>query len=159
MKPISGSCLCGKVAFEVTGTPIRFVYCHCRSCRKSSGSVHAANLVFPEGSVRWTQGEDIIEPYVDTRENPGYSRCFCRNCGSPIPKLTRNRQRWNVPSGSLDSDPGIRPQANIYWAEHAPWYLSADQISKNDGTLPNQRSLDQPPGSNTPTVGYEARQP
>jgi hypothetical protein len=111
MKPISGSCLCGKVAFVVTGIPIRFIYCHCRSCQKSSGSVHAANLVFPESSVTW----------------------------KPVPKLSRNRQLWNVPSGLLDSDPGMRPQANIYWVEHAPWYVSADQIAKNDGKLVEQR--------------------
>jgi hypothetical protein len=135
MKPITGSCLCGKVAFEVTGTPLRFLYCHCRSCQKSTGSVHAANVAFPEGSVRWTQGEDLIERFVDTTENPGFTRCFCRSCGSYVPKLSRNREFWIVPSGLLDSDPGIRPQANIHWGERAPWYVSADQIVRHEGPL------------------------
>ena len=133
MKQITGSCLCGKVAFEIAGTPIRFSYCHCRSCQKSSGSIHAANLAFPLGSVRWTQGEDLIELFVDTKENPGFPRGFCRSCGAPVPKLSRNRQFWVIPSGLLDSDPGMRPQANIFWAEHAPWCVSVDQIAKNDG--------------------------
>ena len=128
MKPITGSCLCGQVAFEVTGTPLKFLYCHCRSCQKSSGS------------VTWTQGEDLIEMFVDTKENPGFPRCFCRSCGSPVPKLSRNRQFWVVPSGLLDSDPGMRPQANIYWAEHAPWFVPADQITKNEGPLTEQGS-------------------
>jgi len=66
MKLITGSCLCGKVSFEVTGTPIRFIYCHCRSCQKSTGSIHNANLAFPQDSVRWTRGEDLIERFVDT---------------------------------------------------------------------------------------------
>jgi hypothetical protein len=135
MKMIKGSCLCGKVAFEVTGMPLKFLYCHCRSCQKSTGSVHAANMAFPENSVRWTRGDDLIERFVDTIENPGFPRCFCRSCGSPLPKLSRNRQFWVVPSGLLDSDPGMRPQANIYWAEHAPWYVSADQIPRNEGPL------------------------
>lgn len=134
MNPITGSCLCGKVAFEVTGRPLRFLYCHCRSCQKSTGSVHAANMAFPEGSVRWTRGEELIECFVDTIENPGFTRCFCRCCGSFLPKLSRNRQFWVVPSGLLDSDPGIRPEANIHWSEHAPWYVSADQIAKNEGS-------------------------
>ncbi len=136
MKPITGSCLCGQVAFEVTGTPLLFVFCHCRSCQKSSASLHAANVAFPDGSVRWLRGEDLIQRFVDTVENPGFTRCFCRNCGSFLPKLSRNRQFWVVPSGLLDSDPGIRPQANIYWSEHAPWYVSADQITKHEGPLP-----------------------
>jgi hypothetical protein len=142
MKPIPGSCLCGEVAFEVTGTPVRFIYCHCRSCQKSSGSVHAANVAFPEGAVRWTHGEDLIEFFVDTKENPGFPRSFCRNCGSPVPKLSRNRQFWVVPSGSLDSDPGMKPLTNIFWMEHAPWYVSADQLTKLEGPLVPNKSSD-----------------
>lgn len=135
MEPLTGSCLCGKVTFAVTEAPVRFIYCHCRSCQKSSGSIHAANLAFPLGSVRWTQGEELIALFVDTIENPGFPRCFCRNCGSPVPKVSRSKQFWVVPSGSLDADPGMRPQANIYWAEHAPWCVPVDQLAKNEGTL------------------------
>lgn len=133
MNPLTGSCLCGKVTFEVTGAPLKFVYCHCRSCQKSSGSIHVANLAFPEGSVRWTQGEDLLVLFVDEQENPGFPRRFCKNCGSPVPKLSRNGKFWVVPSGSLNSDPGMRPQANIYWAEHAPWFTPADQLPKCEG--------------------------
>ena len=160
MHPITGSCLCGGVAFEVTGIPLKFIYCHCRSCRKSSGSVHAANLAFPEGSVRWTQGENLIELFVDAKENPGFPRCFCRCCGSPLPKLSRNRKFWVVPGGSLDSDPGMRPQANIYWAEHAPWYVSADQIAKNEGPLEPNKPPQRTPGTVPSSLNEpEARRP
>jgi hypothetical protein len=135
MKLITGSCLCGNVAFEVSGMPSRFLYCHCHSCQKASGTLHNANLAFASDAVRWTRGEDQIARFVDTAENPGYMRWFCRRCGSPVPKLSRNRQFWVVPSGSLNSDPGMRPQANIYWAEHAAWYVSADDLPKNEGPL------------------------
>ena len=135
MKPITGSCLCGKVSFEVTGSPLKFVYCHCRSCQKSSGSVHAANMAFPGDAIRWIQGEDLIGHFVDTKENPGFQRSFCKNCGSVVPKLSRNRQFWVVQSGLLDADPGMRPQACIYWAERAPWFVSGDQLTKHEGPL------------------------
>lgn len=133
MNLLSGSCLCGKVAYEVAGEPIKFLYCHCRSCQKSTGSVHAANLAFPQDAVRWRQGEEFIELFVDTTENPGFPRAFCRCCGSPVPKRSRNGQFWVVPSGSLNSDPGMRPQANIYWAEHAPWLVPPDHIPAHEG--------------------------
>src|ERR1051325_1170393 len=135
MNSITGSCLCGKITFEVNQPPLRFIFCHCRSCQKGSGTLHNANLAFPKGSVAWTRGEELIERYVDSTENPGYPRWFCRCCGSPVPKLSRNLKFWVVPSGSLDSDPGIRPQANIYWQEHAPWYTSAHELPKHDGPL------------------------
>lgn len=138
MKSINGSCLCGKVTFEVTGTPLRFLYCHCHSCQKSTGSLHAANLGFAQNSVLWKTGEDLIQTFVDTRDNPGFTRCFCRNCGSVVPKLSRNKQFWVVPSGLLDSDPQMRSQANIFWAERAPWYSSVDQLPKHEGRLDEQ---------------------
>lgn len=138
MKKILGTCLCGSVAFEVIESPFVFLYCHCRSCQKSSGSIHAANLGFPEDPVRWIRGEHLIQLFVETVENPGFPRVFCRTCGSPVPKLSRNRKFWVVPSGSLDSDPEMRPQANIYWSEHAPWFASGDQIPKHDTSLPQQ---------------------
>lgn len=130
---ITGSCLCGKVTFEVTGAPLKFLYCHCRSCRKSSGSVHAANLAFPGGTLRWIQGEELVQLFVDTGENPGFPRAFCRHCGSPVPKRSRNGQFWVVPSGCLDVDPGLRPQANIYWAEHAAWLVSPHDLTRHEG--------------------------
>jgi hypothetical protein len=114
MKTLKGSCLCGSVAFEVTGKPFRFLYCHCRSCQKSSGSVHVVNLGFPLDSVSWTRGADLIGRFVDDKDNPGFTRCFCRHCGSVLPKLTRNQKFWVVQSGLLDSYPEMRPQANIF---------------------------------------------
>ena len=140
MKTLNGSCLCGSVAFKVTGEPFIFSYCHCRSCQKSSGSVHVANLGFPLDSVTWTRGEDLIGRFVDAKDNPGFTRCFCRNCGAPLPKLSRNQKFWVVPSGLLDSDPKMRPQANIFWAEHAPWYVPVEQIPKFEGSYVQQSS-------------------
>lgn len=67
-----------------------------------------------------------------------YPRAFCRQCGSPVPKLSRNGQFWVVPSGSLNMDPGIRPQGNIYWAEHAPWLVSFEEIQKHEAAWVGQ---------------------
>ncbi len=34
---IKGSCLCGKVTFEISGEPSSLSYCHCSRCRKAAG--------------------------------------------------------------------------------------------------------------------------
>ena len=39
-----GSCLCGDVRYRVDGELSEFGYCHCRSCRKASGSAYGANI-------------------------------------------------------------------------------------------------------------------
>lgn len=133
MTTIPGSCLCGRVAFEVSGRPLKFLYCHCRSCQKSTGSAHVSNLGYPLGALRWLRGEELIGEFTDTTDNVGFIRRFCRECGSVVPKQSRDKQLWVVPGGLLDGDPGVRPEANIFWAEHAPWYVSVDQIPTHDG--------------------------
>ncbi len=97
--------------------------------------MHVANLAFPERSVKWTRGEELTELFVDTKENPGFPRRFCRVCGAAVPKLSRSGKFWVVPSGTLDADPGMRPEANIYWAERAPWFVPADELPKHEGPL------------------------
>src|SRR5262245_28110904 len=60
MSALSGSCFCGEVKFEVTGTPAAMGYCHCESCRHwSAGPVNAFTLWKPE-SLKVTRGVSSI---------------------------------------------------------------------------------------------------
>ena len=55
-----GSCFCGAVKLEVTGSPEAMGYCHCSSCRSwSAGPVNAFTLWDPD-AVKVTQGADQI---------------------------------------------------------------------------------------------------
>jgi hypothetical protein len=38
-----GSCLCGRGRYALSADLGELGYCHCTSCRKASGSAHAAN--------------------------------------------------------------------------------------------------------------------
>lgn len=125
-----GSCLCGKVRFEVTLPPKWFQYCHCESCRKTTSSAFAANLIFPPENFRWIAGEALIKRYVDEVNNPGYRRWFCGDCGSAVPRPTRTEQWYVVQAGLLDSDPVARPDCNIYWSERPEWLPSAEDLPK-----------------------------
>ena len=44
---VRGSCLCGDVAFELRGKPLRMTNCHCSRCRRGRSAAHATNLVYP----------------------------------------------------------------------------------------------------------------
>ena len=125
-----GSCLCGSVCFEAVLPPVRFHYCHCVSCRKTTSSAHGALLVFLPERFRWISGESLIERFTDQHSNPGYMRWFCKRCGSAIPRLSRTKQYLLVPAGLLDDDPLIKPQRSIFWDERAPWLLNMDAIPK-----------------------------
>ncbi len=38
-----------------------------------------------------------------------------------------------VPAGSLDQDPGVRPQAHIYMGSKAQWFEVTDELMQFDG--------------------------
>lgn len=67
-----GACLCGAVRFEVDGAFDRFYLCHCESCRKDSGSAHAANLFSSFASLAsWEHDLSDIPSFFGARFNSG----------------------------------------------------------------------------------------
>ena len=106
---MKGSCVCGKVEYEIT-PPFRvFQYCHCSRCRKFTGSAHATNIFVPPEQFRWIKGEDSVGRY----EHPDakyWATCFCKNCGSSLPWAVQGGANVVVPAGTLDDDPEIDPQ-------------------------------------------------
>lgn len=127
----SGTCLCGTVRFEISGTFERFYLCHCSRCRKGSGSAHAANLFSSEAEITWLSGEDCIGSYrvPDAR----HRRSFCRTCGSTLPRAEAGGAMIVVPAGSLDTPVDIRPNAHICLSSRANWDDGLDEVPRLDG--------------------------
>lgn len=77
----AGSCFCGAVEIEVSGTPEGMGYCHCSSCRSwSAGPVNAFILWKPE-SVKVTKGEEYLQTFEKTETS---QRQFCSKCGGHV---------------------------------------------------------------------------
>jgi hypothetical protein len=55
-----GSCLCGGVRYAIDGELGDFGYCHCTSCRKASGSAHAANAPIERAQLTIVAGGEMI---------------------------------------------------------------------------------------------------
>lgn len=127
-----GSCLCRSVKFTVKGSVQRFYTCHCSRCRKETGSAFATNAFVSLDAVEWVSGEDHAARF-ELPEAEHFCLDFCRTCGSTIPYLSRNRQFYIVPVGSLDVDLGICPTAQIFWADRAPWLEEAMESPRFDG--------------------------
>jgi len=121
MEILKGSCLCGAVEYEISGTPNKFYHCHCQRCRKASGTGHCSNIIMmkPE-EVEWRKGEGMLSHY-QVPEAIRFSTCFCKNCGSLLPRVAADGSMAVIPAGSLDTDPGIEPQARIFWGSRSDW--------------------------------------
>lgn len=76
-----GSCFCGAITVEVTGSPEVMGYCHCRSCQSwSGGPVNAFTLWKPE-AVRVTAGAEHVATFQKT---PFSQRQYCVKCGGHL---------------------------------------------------------------------------
>ncbi|MBO2603185.1 GFA family protein [Shewanella algae] len=119
MKQYRGSCLCGKVRFEISAELQQFFLCHCSRCRKDSGSAHSANLFSDSAELTWLSGQDAITAF--TLPGTRHSRHFCAVCGSALPKAVEGSHLLQIPAGSLDDEPGLTPQAHIFCQTRAAW--------------------------------------
>ncbi len=131
-----GSCLCGKVAFEVEGNFDSFYLCHCERCRKDTGSAHAANLFSSTAELKWLSGEDSVRIYDFNMT--GHIKSFCIHCGSALPNIQMDGNLVVVPAGSLDCDVPIQPDAHIFYGKKANWDNELDTIPAFEG-LPDEQ--------------------
>lgn len=128
---LRGSCLCGSVCYLAEGKPLRCWNCHCSRCRKARATAHASNLFMPAEGLRFTRGADNLASYK-VPEARFFTQVFCRTCGSPMPRADRERGFAVIPMGSLDDDPGIRPERHLFAASKAPWYEIPDALPQHD---------------------------
>lgn len=130
--PVTGSCLCGAVAFEAT-PPSRFcAHCHCNNCRRAHGAAFVTWVGYPREQFRITAGEaDLAHYETDT----GATRSFCGRCGTT---LLYSSPRWesevhvvrsNI-AGEIDRAPG----AHVYVDHKASWWSIDDDLPRLGGT-------------------------
>jgi hypothetical protein len=123
---LHGSCLCGGVRYEISGTLSEAINCHCSMCRKAQGAAFRSRAKVRASDFRFVSGEELLTFFASS---PGNHRGFCRVCGSPI--LTRfdsDPSAFGLPLGALDDDPGVRPRAHVHVASKAPWFTITDDL-------------------------------
>lgn len=124
----TGSCLCGRIRYSVSGPLRPVVACHCGQCRKSSGHFVAAtsaprNMVTITGTPSWYHSSTSAR------------RGFCGTCGSSL--------FWDGPganlsihTGTLDGATGLQLIGHIYCADKGDYYEIADGLPCAEGRDP-----------------------
>src|SRR6266851_1442123 len=138
---IKGSCLCGGVRFEIERAVGPFELCHCRRCRKATGSAFFSGMYVRTEDFRLVEGKELITTYEAPflREPPAYRVSFCSRCGSPVPnprpaqKRSRGRSGLlEIPAGLLDDAPGMKPDKHIFVEVKSPWFEITDDLPQLD---------------------------
>lgn len=129
---VVGGCLCATVRYEISQPLGPAGSCHCSMCRKAHGAAFGTFASVKPGAARWTSGADSLGVYHSSEKG---RRCFCRHCGSPLGELKDGELRW-VALGTVDGDPGVRPEAHIFVASKAPWHEISDGLPQFEQNRP-----------------------
>lgn len=122
----TGSCLCGKVKFEISGAISNIVYCHCSQCRKAQGSAFGANGFVEQEDFKFVSGEANLSSY---QSSPGKQRYFCRTCGAPIVSRRNSApDKLRVRLGTLDTDITEKAVGHIFVQDQANWHEINDDL-------------------------------
>lgn len=125
-----GSCLCGKIQYTVDGELSDFGYCHCRSCRKASGSAHAANAGTTRDALTIADPGKLLREY---ESSPGKRRAFCSNCGSPLyAYLDASKDLVRIRLGSLDTPFPKHAKAHTFVGDKADWEVIHGDLPQFD---------------------------
>jgi hypothetical protein len=117
---VSGSCLCGAVAFETPGTPRGLVNCYCSVCRRRSGAGFTSTLFAPVDAFRWRSGQERVRRHALPAPRT-YAGDFCAACGSAAPLVMEGSPLAMLPAGAIDSALARLPVVHLYVGSKAPW--------------------------------------
>ena len=116
---LTGSCLCGAVAYEADAILEGIAHCHCRTCRKTHAAAFSSVAAVPREKFRWLRGQDLLAAY---ESSPGKFRRFCSRCGSHIMAERTAQPVVLLRLGCLDTEVTGRPQVHIWRSDGASWY-------------------------------------
>jgi len=144
---LRGSCLCGGIRYEITGELEQPLNCHCSMCRKATGAAFRSRARVSATAFRWLAGDRLLSRY---ESSSGHVRTFCRVCGSTLVTIFPGSPReLGLAMGTLDDDPGVKPQFHVHVASKAPWHDIADSLPQFTTTP----EAELPSGSQAPVCG------
>jgi hypothetical protein len=133
--PLTGSCGCGAVRFEIAEPLVAAAYCHCTRCQKRTGTAAQASAMVVPGSVTVLEGADRLRDWSPG----GLAKTFCEECGSHLfARDPASGEVVFVRMAAVDGDPVVRPATHKFVAFAAPWeQIRDDGLPRFDGRIPN----------------------
>lgn len=122
-----GGCLCSHVRYRASGAVTNLSYCHCRSCRGSSGAPIVAWGTFATDLFEIAKGTPTVN-----RSSEHVRRSFCGRCGTALTYVHAKRPRQlDVTLASLDDAFDLAPRAHIWVAQKLPWVVLSDGLPQH----------------------------
>ncbi len=121
-----GSCVCGAVSFQVTGSLKPPDACHCTQCRKQSGHYWVSTDV-PRSAVT-ISGADHLTWYSTSEK---VRRGFCSTCGASLFWDPIHRDWIAIAMGAFDTPTETQLGLHVFVAEKGDYYEITDGLPQN----------------------------
>ncbi len=116
--PLNGSCLCGKIRFEITQNPMLTLACHCKGCQQMTASAFSLTVAVPSNGFEITKGKPIIGGLHKPQSR--YYHCdWCKNWifTQPRPDIGFTSVRAMM----LDDTDWFEPYIEVWTTEKLSW--------------------------------------
>ncbi|WP_404713690.1 GFA family protein [Sphingomonas sp. MMS24-J13] len=132
--PITGSCRCGAVKYElsVEGLPLTYA-CHCLDCQTWSGSAFALHALLPESLVKLSGNASEFE--LENVESMASQHIVCATCSTRI--ANRNAAVPNMiilRAGTLTRSDELVPAIHIWTKRKQSWIKLPESVRTFDET-------------------------
>jgi len=125
---VKGSCLCGRVSYEIDGAIHNARYCHCSNCRKFSGTAYAAWGLARVDEFRVTSAANDVTTY----DSGGGLRVFCTTCGSPLWFEPNGLPQFRgIPLGAIDDGTVAPPTMHVWTKSKVDWASIGDDLPQH----------------------------
>jgi hypothetical protein len=117
-----GGCLCGAVRYRATGAPVTALVCHCRFCKRASGTAFQIPVFFQQGDVEFRG--DPLSVYEHRSETHGrmLRLQFCPRCATRVGlTIERAPQFQLIAGGTFDDPTWFETSAHIFTESALPW--------------------------------------
>ena len=124
---LQGGCYCGRIRYEVTGTPFHETNCHCSICRHTTGAPFVAWFSVRPSEFRLVSGEP-----TRFRSSTKGTRSFCAHCGT---QLTFQGDDWpdevDITTCSLDHAEQVPPCDHTRTSSKLRWIHLSDGLAQH----------------------------
>lgn len=120
------SCCCRKCFLEVEGEPFINAVCHCRSCKRRSGSAFGWSAYFNNSQILKREGE--LKVY-DVSGEVSVQRYFCAVCGTTLLwKAPSQPDFTGIAAGCFDDSPLPEPSMTAWNEWRCAWVTLPDSM-------------------------------
>ncbi|MGC9493420.1 GFA family protein [Vibrio genomosp. F10] len=131
--PISGSCQCGQLTYQIKQAPTMVLACHCAECQKLSTGPFSVTAIFPREAIEFSGTLKEWTRLSDSGNTNGAK--FCPECGNRVYHFNPDdlsTLKLKLKPTQLTDDTLFEPTVHIWVGEKQTWYPIPEGVKAHE---------------------------